>query len=339
MALLFIDSFDHYETADLTRKWTAASFGTIVAAAGRRGTACWRAVGGSALISKVVSAPGTTMIVGGGISRSTNVAAANLFSFMEGATVHIIIRAEPGGFVAAYRGNTSTLVDTDAFGTISRIVQDQYCYVEAKVFVHGSTGTVEVRVNGEVVLNLTGKDTRNGGVPTIDTLRLNGTADWDDVYICDDQGSFNNDFLGDIEVEHVVPDGAGNATAWDTLVGAATHWEAVDESPAIDDDTSYVETATDTDIDQFTFGNLSAISGGSTILGVQVNTMARVDSGSATIRSNTRPTSVDFNGLNDVVLGTAWQNAIEIWEQDPQASADWTDATFNAAEFGFEKVA
>ena len=29
MALLFCDSFDHYETADLIRKWTAASFGTL----------------------------------------------------------------------------------------------------------------------------------------------------------------------------------------------------------------------------------------------------------------------------------------------------------------------
>ncbi len=338
MSLLFCDSFDHYETADLVRKWTAASFGTIVAAAGRRSTACWRAVGGSALVSKVLPTPGTTMIAGGAISRSTNTAAANLFSFMEGATVHIIIRAEPGGFVAAYRGTTSTLVDTDAFGTISRIVQDQYCYIETKVFIHDSTGTVEVRVNGEVVLNLTGKDTRNGGVPTIDTIRLNGTADWDDFYICDDQGSDNTDFLGDVEIEAILPDGAGNATQWTTLVGAATHWEACDESPAIDDDTSYVETATNTHLDQFTYGNLSSISGGSTVLAVQVNTMARVDSGSASIATEHRESSVDSTGAT-VVLGTAWLDALQMWENNPNGGAAWTDTIINASEFGFSKVA
>ncbi len=337
MSLLFCDSFDHYQTADITRKWTASSFGTIVAAAGRRGTQCWRGGTASANLSKVISAPGTTMFFGGACFRNTNIAAASLITFMEGATTHVIIRAEPGGFVAAYRGSTSTLI-TGGFGTISRIVQNQYFYIEAKVFVHDSTGTVEVRINGEVVLDLTGVDTANGGTPTIDTVRIAGQADFDDVVIFDDLGGNNDDFLGDVEVEHVVPDGAGNATQWDTLVGAATHWEAVDESPAIDDDTSYVETATDTDLDLFTYANLTSIVGGSTVLAVQVNTMARVDSGSATIRAATRESSVDSTGSN-VVLGTGWANAFQMWELNPNGGGAWTDTIINASEFGFEKVA
>lgn len=277
------------------------------------------------------------MIAGGAINRNTNTAAASLFSFMEGGTVHVIIRAEPGGFVAAYRANTSTLI-TGGFGTVSRIVQDQYCYIEAKVFIHDSTGTVDVRVNGESVLSLSGVDTRNGGVPTIDTIRLNGTADWDDFYICDDQGSNNNDFLGDVEIEAILPDGAGNATQWTNLTGAATHWEACDESPAIDDLTSYVDTATNTHLDQFTYGNLSSITGGSTVLAVQVNTQASVDSGAATIRAVARESAVDSTGSN-VVLGTAWLNALQMWENNPNGGGAWTDTIINASEFGFEKVA
>lgn len=99
-----------------------------------------------------------------------------------------------------------------------------------------------------------------------------------------------------------------------------------------------MDTATNTHLDQFTFGNLSTITGGSTILAVQANCMAKVDSGAATIRQVKRPTTVDFNGAN-FVLGTAWANIREIWETDLQAVAAWTDTTFNATEFGFEKVA
>jgi hypothetical protein len=337
MALIFCDSFDHYQSADITRKWTALAFATIVAAAGRRSTACLRCTGGSQTVQKTVPAQ-TTYGVGVAILRSTNVAAGTIFQFMEGSTVHVIIRAEPGGFVAAYRGNTSTLVDTDAFGTISRIVQGQYCYMEAKVFVHDSTGTVEVRINGEIVLNLSSKDTANGGTPTINNIQLAGAADFDDLVIWDILTGNNDDFFGDVEIEHILPDGAGNATQWSTLVGAATHWQAVDESPAIDDDTSYVETATNTHLDQFTYANLSSITGGSTVLGVQVNTQAKVDSGSATIRAVARESAVDSNGSN-VVLGTAWLNALEMWETNPNGGGAWTDTIINASEFGFEKVA
>ena len=37
MSLLFIDGFDHYATADITKKWTTASAATI-GVTGRRGT-------------------------------------------------------------------------------------------------------------------------------------------------------------------------------------------------------------------------------------------------------------------------------------------------------------
>ena len=332
----FVDSFDHYEIDDIIRKWTAEGFASIFAN-GRRGTNCFRTVGGSANASVVLPTPGTTMFVGVAVSRSTLITAATLISFMENSIVHVIIRAEPGGFVGAYRGTTSTLI-TGGFSTKSRMVQDQYCYVEAKVFVHDSTGTVEVRINGEVVLDLTSVDTRNGGVPTIDTIRLMGTADFDDLVIYDDQGSNNNDFLGDVEVEVILPDGAGNLTQWTTLVGAATHWQAVDESPVIDDDTSYVETATNTHIDLFTYGALSSINGGSTVLCVQANTMARIDSGSASIATKTRESSVTSTGAT-VVLGTGWKDVLQIWEVNPNGGGAWTDTILNASEFGFEKIA
>jgi len=333
--LLFMDSFDHYETADIVRKWTAMSNATIGASSGRRSTQGLVCNSASATVDLTVPAQ-TTYVVGAAIFRTTNTARGNAFTFKEGATTHVVIGLEPGGFVSAYRGApTSNLL---GISTLSRIRQDTWGYLEAKVLVSNTVGTVEIRYNGEVLLNLTNQDTGNAGTPTIDGIGLAGTINFDDLYICDITGSLNNDFLGDCEVEHVVPDGAGNVTQWANVTGAATHWQAVDESPAIDDLTTFIDTATNTDLDLFTFANLSTITGGSTILAVQANCQAQVDSGAATIRQVTRPTTVNFNGAN-FVLGTAWANIREIWEQDPQAVAAWTDTTFNASEFGVEKVA
>lgn len=336
MALIFIDSFDHYQTADISRKWTANAFNSIGTTAGRRGTQGMLCNSGSATANLTVPAQ-TTYVMGAAISRPTNTARGNCFRFMEGATTHVVIACEPGGFVSAYRGSPTT--NLLGISTESRIRVNQFVYIEAKVFIHATLGTVEIRVNGEVLLNLTNQDTDNAGaVPTINGVQVAGNITFDDLYICDILTALNNDFLGDCEIEAVLPDGAGNATQFTTLVGAATHWQAVNESPAIDDDTSYVETATNTHLDQFTYANLSAISGGSTVLGVQVVTMARADSGAATMRAVAREGGADFNGGN-VVLGTGWVGAREIWEQNPNGPAAWTDTTFNGAEFGVEKVA
>lgn len=332
--LIFCDSFDHYQTADIARKWTGTAFTSIQTTAGRRGTQCLRCNSGSATASINVPAA-ATYIVGGAILKPSLTQNSTMLTFLEGATVHCIVRVEVGGHFAAYRGSTSTEI---GLGTIKRVPQNGYVYMECRVFISDTVGTVEVRINGEVVLNLTNLDNRNGATGIIDSVRIAGNLDWDDFYICDTTGANNNTFLGDVEIEHVVPDGAGNATQWTNLTGAATHWQAVNESPAVDDLTSFVDTATNTHLDQFTFGNLSTITGGSTILAVQANCMAKVDSGAATIRQVKRPTTVDFNGAN-FVLGTAWANIREIWETDLQAVAAWTDTTFNATEFGFEKVA
>lgn len=336
MALIFTDSFDHYQTADIARKWTSNAFNSIGASSGRRGTQGMVCNSGSAVASITLPAQ-TTYIIGAAVFKQSNAQRSNIFSFKEGGIVHVVITAEPGGFIGAYRGNpTTNLLERSA---LSRVKEDAFQYIEAKVLVSGTVGTVEVRINGEVVMNLTNQDTDNGGaVPTIDALQVAGNQNFDDLYICDILTGNNDDFLGDIEVEMVLPDGAGNATQWTTLVGAATHWQAVNESPAIDDDTSYVETATNTHLDQFTFGNLTSITGGSTILGVQVTTCCRADSGAATIRTVKRPTTVDFNGGNHV-LGSSFTMIREIWETDLQAAAAWTDSTFNATEFGVEKVA
>lgn len=334
MALIFCDSFDHYETADISRKWSSNANSTISTSSGRRGGGCLNCNGGSASANITLPAQ-TTYGIGFAIKRNTNASFGRMLQFKEGSTVHVEVRIEAGGFFSALRGGT---VQLTPFGTIARGIEDEWIYVECKCFVHDSTGTVEVKVNGEQVLNLTGQDTANGGTPTINGIQVAGQGLFDDLVIWDLNGSNNTDYLGDVEVEMVLPDGAGNSTQWTNVTGAATHWQAVDESPAVDDLTTYIDTSTNTHLDLFTFANLSSITGGSTVLGVQVSAIASVDSGSATIRLVKRPTTVNFNGGNHV-LGTGWLNVREIWETDLQAVAAWTDTTFNASEFGVEKVA
>src|SRR5262252_5440497 len=73
MALLFMDSFDHYATGDLLEKWTSQVIGTggsiaITAGAGRRASASLRIAAGAFQTCHVILSPagvsGATCVVG-----------------------------------------------------------------------------------------------------------------------------------------------------------------------------------------------------------------------------------------------------------------------------------
>ena len=88
MALLFLDSFDHYATGDLTEKWTAIGTGDVaptIAAAGRRANSLrWTSGSNFQTIKSLTLTPQTgpgdaTVIVGFAYKNS---AVATAFSWL-----------------------------------------------------------------------------------------------------------------------------------------------------------------------------------------------------------------------------------------------------------------
>lgn len=341
MALLFVDGFDHYTTfAQLLLKWNGTNSGTwtVPTSAGRRGTGCASVTTANSFIIKVLPSAYSTLIAGFAYQPGTAVAALRDFigfcdTGFTNATVQITIAVDTNMAVRAYRGTSGsgTLLGTSANNAIAAGV---FQYIEAKVFVHASAGTVQVKVNGVTVLNLSGINTKNTANTTMSQFGLNTPTNvgnlFDDVYLCDASGTDNNDFLGDSRVDTLMPNGDGFYLNW-TPTGGGAHWTQVNAIPP--QIATNVSDGSVGDKDTYNFADLTAITG--TIFGVAQTLYAqKSDAGTRSVQPLCRSGGVDSAG-SAIALGTGANFTPQrILERDPNTGAIWTEAGVNAAQFG-----
>lgn len=241
------------------------------------------------------------------------------------------------GDIEVRRGASTVL----ATSTSTPIVADTDFICEVKYFSDNSTGNMEVWIDGTKVVEFTG-DTQNGGIAGTTSITFAGvntrTMYWNDLYVLDDQGSELNDRLGLWQIDSVLPNGDGTTNDFPTLVPSSptTHYTKVDEA-SVDDDTSYVESVTAGDIELFEFANLPAFAG-SSIAAVQLNFLGRKDEAGATreVHAVSRPVATNYFGTNKGLPAEEYQHFLETWVANPETSLPWTDAEFNASEFGVE---
>ncbi|MDO8562376.1 MAG: hypothetical protein Q7S25_00875, partial [Candidatus Limnocylindria bacterium] len=237
---------------------------------------------------------------------------------------------------------SGTLLATSA-GTYPANV---YNFIEFKVTINSVTGSYEVRVNGAVDANLSASGVNTRGVGTNNStnmLRVGGVAGAntlgayiDDLYICDLSGAANNDYLGDVRVQALLPNAAGAHSQWTPSGGAVANYTMVDEATP-NDDTDYNSDATVGDIDTYAFSDLTPTTG--TVKAVQTVIDARKDdAGTRTIAPVVREGGVDYVGPNHNV-GTTYAFQMDIYETDPATAAAWTVAAVNGDEFGVKVIA
>jgi len=347
MAVQFFDSCgDYYDSGDLDRVFTSFSNALVEPTNGRRGGACIELDGLFDNFS--VGLPGSETKIIGWAGRFGGLGAVTTNPYMQmggDGVTHCTMTIHSDGTIYIKRGSQSgTIVAQSSSGVITT---GTYFYIEWKLKIGDSTdGLTVVRVDGVEVINQTDIDTNNIAPGAADNVhfifaRSPSIADGhkiDDLYISDlSGGAPQNDFLGDIQVDTVFPDGAGATSDFDTTVGSANHFENVDENPA-DDDTSYNETATDNDVDLFEYAALPSIIGGALVLSVKATILAKkTDAGISQMRAVARPLSTNRVGAA-MFIGTDYQYFSEIWDLNPETSGAWTDATVNASEFGVEKL-
>lgn len=331
MAIVFMDGFDHY--TDLAKKWT--SFGTqvgISAAQARTGTQSLLVKNTSDTnyfnAVKYLGASSQILVLGCGVNMVTYPAGAGYnFKFRDGAITHVNVRINASRFIEIYRG--ATLLGTSAVAVSPTGV---WFFLEAKVFIDDSAGYVTVKINGADFYSLSGIDTRNAGNASCDTIEL-GRDGYQQLTYVDDLYVENNDFLGDIKIETLYPNGAGTTTSWDPSAGA--NYTCVDEHPD-NADTDYVSTSVVDEIDTYAFTNLVTTAGA--IKAIQTNLMARKDdAGYRGIAPVTRPSTVDRVGTT-VALGTGYTYSRQIMETNPDNSQPWTIPDVNNAEFGVKLI-
>jgi hypothetical protein len=116
---------------------------------------------------------------------------------------------------SVYNRDTDALLGTTEAAVLPTTSSPIWYFMELKVFVSETVGTVEFRINGVPWLNLTGVNTGWDGLPDeVGGFRFACPSEeqyvvFDDLYVLNDQGTENNDFLGDVKITSLLMNGQG----------------------------------------------------------------------------------------------------------------------------------
>jgi hypothetical protein len=346
MALRFYDGFDHYLPADITLKWTTAS--SVTRETGLHG------FGLRGSVSKGMLFPGNTLLLEMFVKRVTN-AGDILFAVSDNGANngHIVIsqvscRYLPDGTIVVQRDGSSPAIVGQTLPDLLR--RDTWYHVGWKVLVHATAGAVEVRVNGGVVLSVT-------GVPTITTIPLGwsgvvgsfsvggGQTVVDDFLAMDavddglddprlpGGGGFDK-FLGPVEIVVKRPNGAGLLAEW-TPTPTVPNYQNVDD-PTPDGDATH-NGALPTAVGASDLFQMEHLLPDEDVVAVQSLVLARkTEEGTAAIARLVR------DGGTTSVGATAYQPNTYSYLHTPEPTRPdgslWTVAAWNAIQYGYRRI-
>lgn len=338
MALVFMDGFD---AGDFAQKYTTVNgnVSTRPVTDTRYGQGMGLQIGniGNQQVIRKDFAPQSKVFLGFAWRSYQGVDNGNWIWFYgdAGVTNHINIRVLGSGVINVYRGSTllgGTSAPVITFGS--------WQYIEVSVTIADTGGTVAIRVDGTVVYTFTG-DTKNAGTAsTIDRIDLYSVATtgtiasnpiYDDLYILNSSGTALNDFIGDVRIQTVVPNGPGSQTDL-TPVGSSANWDNVDETPPNTNDYNYSSTVGARDLYA-----LSDVAPGTTaVLAVQVNALiTKTDSGARSAKVLLKSGgTVNASPASAVAVGGSTLSYQ--YGTNPATGAAWTVADIASLEAGVE---
>lgn len=345
MALRWIDGFETYGVTSGTSstgpngKYTtgSSSDSSFTIKAGRLAGDISLQFGGGAFLNTPTFGNDTTWTVGFGYKQDQYTNEQEIFQFRDGTSVQCSVTVTQFGELKVYRGASFSLLGTTSGAAIQAGV---WFHVEVKITFNGSTGTVDVHVNGVSVLSLTGKNTANSGNNRANNFRMEGNLNasdhgyFDDLYILDSTGSNNTTFLGPLKITAVFPNSDNGTNQWTTNGTGSHHYDRVNDNPP-DKNTSYLSDTVSGDLD--IWGKQATVASMSNIRGVQQNTMFETDSGTAfsviqrLVSGATTSDDAGTAGTN----GTYTQ-AARVLETDPNTSALWTQSNLDTATIGIK---
>jgi hypothetical protein len=338
MALVWVEGFENYtQSSDFTaRGYTINGTNFQFGQTGRlgTGTSCYFAD------DRILTTPDNilaspTVITGFAYKiddqNTQNVGSGFLLYFYNATTLQLTISLTQSGHFFASRAGGTLL---GSIGTIGVPNNGTWFWVEAKVVINSSTGSVLVKVNGQTVLNLTNVNTQQAASANVTKVALaadNFPGWFDDWYIADNTGSFNNDFLGSIKVLTSNPIGNGSTNQW-TPVGAASNYQCVDETAVANGNTDYVEDSTAGHVDLYDVTNVPTGLSGKAVW-VECSAEKTI-AGTRQIRLQAHSSASDATSGVLSPTQSVYGYFGYAFDKDPNGNIDWTGTNINAAEFG-----
>lgn len=313
--IIFLDSFMHYSSSQITQKWTSGS-GTISNSGGRGG----RGSLGLASQSVTLGLPSHSLWIVGFAIKPSGFLGTNeeVPQFRGTAALQGV-----GNGQLMWTGNNAS---TSAYLPVG-----SWTYVELRVFFSSTVGTVDVWFNDTNVLSATGQNT--GGNPS--SLQFDcstgTTYSIGDLYIAGSDTSTDAPY-GDNPVTVLLPTGNGNYSQWTNDAGNSTnnysHVNLVPPVPA----TSFLSSATQGTKDSYAMGDLPA--NATSVIAVQTVLMAdKSDAGPRAISPLIRTGTSDYIGAGSN-LSTSPLFYEEVFMTNPVSGSGWTVSDVNGMEFG-----
>lgn len=341
-----MDSFDHYTTAQLLAgfKWDLVNTVgglpiTISPNNGRRGTPCLRFTASGQWVLKFASLSTSLFVMGFAIKLSEIGFGEMLFVNDLAGETQLKVRLSTGGYLTVVRSVDSVILGT----TTIPLTPGIYHYLEFKFLIDNTVGTIEIRIDSAVALALGGLDTQSSAINSSwEQVYLQNPSniimDVDDLYINDGVNVApvgNIDFWGDVSISPHYPTAEGSLVESIPLSG--TDNTLMIDEPILDDDTTYNAFLV-VGTDRFILEDLNH--SGSVIKAVQMNMATKQSvAGAASIGS-----VVYFGGASNVDAGqSATGTAVYLCRMRnfnlyPVTNVTWTEALFNAAEFGYKRT-
>lgn len=217
------------------------------------------------------------------------------------------------------------------------VVAGTYHYIEFLSKIDDTTGTTEVRVDGEVIsdLTLTGQDTKATAVAGAAqyVVARGQTTGGVTIDFCDISHGDTAVFLGDtswywrtVDADTAVSDFVRNT--------GSTDFSCISDTVP-DDDTTYIEAATVADESEFGLVNLPAHA--STVVAVIAVSLAKkTDPGAADIQNKIVSGASTSSGASQP-LTTSYAYYKDVFTTDPATGVAWTPSGFNAALLNLTK--
>lgn len=333
MTLLMCEGFEGISSGTIDDKYWSGRSPSVITGTDRGNAVQCNFGGGESIRIPLPTQPKT--IIFGAAFFFFEGPANDLVRFEDGdGNTHVQIEINGPGYISVRLGVTGAFY---GFST-KKILFNKWYYIELKLTVDNSAGSVELRLNGETVVSASGVDTATSNLEFISNIRLgsivsNNDVIATDIYVCDDVVP-NNDFLGDINVEALFPSADGAVNDWTPQGGGDNYVEVDDTAP--DDDTTYNSSTTINNRDLYEFDDISEDV--DEVLGVQVNVNARKENGPyRIIQDSIRSGGVNYEGQGseeNFYLGDNYEIRPTMHDQNPNTSGQWTESEVNAAQFG-----
>lgn len=348
--LVWMDGFDHYNGA-----WEAMDDGSYAIIGGgfqagnlnasnkRTGSHSWNSWG-TALWRKVLPVGVDEVGVGMAIypaflpGESGNCLPILQLMNFDGDWM-IRLDVMPTGAFRVQRNNHNNTVTTIYTSPNEAVVANSFQHVEFVCRCHDTAGYVGIAVNGRVIADVSGLDTRGGAAAVFDMVQQarNGYVgnpfqapgmDVDDLFIRDNRGTTNNTgFLGDRQVQTMYPDADGAAQDWTRSNTAIPAFDVINDPYS---DTDNIAATAPNQVAEFGLQDLPPEV--TNVAGVM--TLARVrksDAGDARLQVSLVSGGSADPG-EDRPITTAYTYWADISEYDPATGLKWTPSAVNAAQ-------